>query len=138
MCVSARAASRRRCTAPNDFFFFASRLQFFLPVPNPRTSCEAAFFPATGLWAKFLLHPHFLVHMCVCILLLFLPIASSELADTYEGLSQAVPDASDMPDEPPKLGAWMMARNVAEIAYEGYKSGLWGLFTVSECCLACL
>lgn len=53
-------------------------------------------------------------------------------------LSQAVPAASEMPDEPPSLGAWMMARGIAEMFAEGYNGGLWGLFTVSKCSLACL
>ena len=66
--------------------------------------------------------------LTLCLALFF---SSSELTEAFKELSQTVPDASDIPDEPPKLGAWMMARNVAELTIEAYSGGLWGLFTVS-------
>eukprot|EP00752_Nemacystus_decipiens_P005606 g5074.t1 len=54
---------------------------------------------------------------------------NQELKDAYNELWQTVPDAPDIPDEPPQLGAWMMARTVSELTIEAYSGGLWGLFT---------
>lgn len=74
----------------------------------------------------------------VCVLVwIFRPfVSSSGLTDAFKVLPETVPDASDIPDEPPALGAWMMARNFAELTIEAYGGGLWGLFTVSDVLLA--
>lgn len=73
-----------------------------------------------GLWGKVTTMFQFFIFV----------VSSVGLADAFKELAHRVPDASDIPDEPPELGVWMMAGKAAELTMEAYGGGLWGLFTV--------